>query len=349
MLNVRLIALKIALCLALGPFTTGQAYAQDDTPFTDNIVIILDASGSMEEPFTGNDSNPMTDTDITKMDAAKDALKTVLSTIPETTQIGLLVFSGFGYDDNWLHPLGPRDERKLLLGIFKPMPAGRTPLGSALKVGADRLLEARTNQHGYGSYRLLVVTDGEATDPEALARYAPDVVSRGLTLDLIGVGMQQDHSLRSLANSYRSADDPTALTEAVREIIAEVDFANSNNLTNDIFEVLDGLPDEFAMALLRGLEVRTNHPIGQRPPAPTATAEPAPTDGVQPSPTQGPQVDTGLSTESYDDEEDSDACCAISFFFFLWLVSRLLKNKRSRAGEIGLRERYEKRKRKKRR
>ena len=165
--------------------------------------------------------------------------------------------------------------------------------------------------------------------------------------------MQQDHSLRSLANSYRSADDPTALTEAVREIIAEVDFANSNNLTSDIFEVLDGLPDQFAMALLRGLEVRTNHPIGQPPPAPAATAEPAPTDDVQPSPTaappQAPKVDTGLSTETYDDEEDSAACCAISFFFFLWLVSRLLKNKRSRAGEIGLRERYEKRKRKKRR
>jgi hypothetical protein len=253
------------------------------------------------------------------MDAAKTALKTVIETIPETTQIGLLVFSGHGYVDNWIHPLGPRDDRALLLGIFKPMPAGRTPLGAALKVGADRLLQARTAQHGYGSYRLLVVTDGEATDPEILDQYAPDVVSRGLTLDLIGVGMEQDHSLRGIANSYRSADDPTALTEAVREIVAEVDFASSDELEKDVFEVLDGLPDDFAMALLRGLEARANHPIGQTAPDPSAAADPP--SGLTPL-----NGDSGSSSSASQDD-DMGACCVLSVLFLLFVGSRLLKKR----------------------
>ncbi len=309
----RLLCLTLALCLAT------PAHAQEESEFTDNIVIILDASGSMDEPF-GNEGPLYPQATTTKMDAAKSAIKTVLETIPETTQIGLLVFSGHGYEDNWIHPLGPRDDRTLLLGIFKPMPAGRTPLGAALKVGADRLLKARTAQHGYGSYRLLVVTDGEATDPEILDQYAPDVVSRGLTLDLIGVGMEQDHSLRGIAHAYRSADDPTALTEAVREIVAEVDFDSSDELGNDIFEVLDGLPDEFAMALLRGLEARANQPIGQSAPDPNAPT-PASSSG-----SASPSGDTGLSSSASEDD-GMDGCCFFSVFFLLFVGIVLLKKR----------------------
>jgi len=45
---------------------------------------------------------------------------------------------------------------------------GRTPLGQYMKIGADALLAKKEKQHNYGSYRLLVVTDGEASDQRAV-------------------------------------------------------------------------------------------------------------------------------------------------------------------------------------
>lgn len=128
------------------------AAAQD---YADCVVIILDASGSMDAKMPDGTK---------KLDAAKSALQSVLLRIPETTHIGLLVFSGTNVPDPWVYPLGPRDNEALAKAIQMPDPGGNTPLGRFIKTGADRLLEERTKQYGYGSYRLLVVTDGEATD-----------------------------------------------------------------------------------------------------------------------------------------------------------------------------------------
>ena len=54
---------------------------------------------------------------------------------------------------------------------------GGTPLGEYMKQGADALLDARKKQFGYGTYRLLVVTDGEANDAGLVDGYTPDIIS----------------------------------------------------------------------------------------------------------------------------------------------------------------------------
>ncbi|MFH1999336.1 MAG: VWA domain-containing protein, partial [Planctomycetota bacterium] len=152
-----------------------------------NVVIVLDASGSMQEKMSG--------TSVCKMDAAKDALKEVLKQVPEATQIGLLVFCKNLGANEWIYPLGPRVDSKLIRAIDLPQPGGGTPLGEYMKKGADRLLEQRRMQHGYGTYKLLVVTDGEAQDQNAVDLYVPEVMARGITVDVIGVDMQTTHTL----------------------------------------------------------------------------------------------------------------------------------------------------------
>ena len=77
-----------------------------------------------------------------------------------------------------------------------------------MKQGADALLDARKKQFGYGTYRLLVVTDGETDDAGLVDGYTPDIISRGITIDAIGVEMQSQHTLATMVHSYRSADDP---------------------------------------------------------------------------------------------------------------------------------------------
>jgi hypothetical protein len=228
------------------------AAAQD---YADCVVIILDASGSMDARMPGG---------VKKIDAAKTALQSVLTRIPESTHVGLLVFSGINVPDPWIYPLGPRDNAALAKAIGLPRPGGNTPLGRFIKTGADRLLEERAKQYGYGSYRLLVVTDGEATDGALTDQYTPVIVARGITVDVIGVNMKQDHTLATKVHSYRRADDPAALKKALSEILAEVNVSDGDAAAAEAFDLLAPLPAELCGSMIQALAQVNNQPIGQR-------------------------------------------------------------------------------------
>src|SRR5262245_44548333 len=153
----------------------------------DNIVIVLDASGSMAERMTGSSN--------TKMVEAERALSQVIKAVPAGTQVGMLIFSSKNLKNDLAYPLGPVDFNKLDQAIHSPVPAGGNSLGAYLKMGADILQKQREAQHGYGTFRLLVVTDGEESAPQLVDKYLPDILSRGITVDVIGVDMNSDHSL----------------------------------------------------------------------------------------------------------------------------------------------------------
>jgi hypothetical protein len=275
------IAMALWLWLAAAP-AAGQDRA--------NVVIVLDASGSMSETLRGSH--------VVKMDAAKAALKEVLRKVPADTQVGLLVFSAVEKRNGWLYPLGPRDEARLARAIDLAAPGGHTPLGRYIKIGADRLLEERRRQLGYGTFRLLVVTDGEANDPDLVERHVPEVIARGITLDVIGVDMAKTHTLANRVHSYRRADDPESLRRAIAEVFAELADSGTDVAAEEAFEILAGIPDEMAAAMLTALGTSGNQPIAEVPrqtpaPAPAAPAPaaappaPAPPQAKAPPPSPG--------------------------------------------------------------
>src|ERR1044071_2164026 len=235
--------------------------------YHDNVVIVLDASGSMKEALSG--------TGVSKMTAAKTAIKTVLQKVPPSTHVGLLVFSALNVKEDWVYPLGPRNDELLVRALDGLEAHGGTPLGHYIKKGADRLLEERARQFGYGTYRLLVVTDGEAQDQNLVEAYTPDVMSRGITLDVIGVGMKQDHTLARKTHSYRRANDPASLNRAITEVFAEIGSAATDTTQAEAFELLAPLPGEVAAAMIQALSSSGNHPIGTKP-APAAAPKPQP-------------------------------------------------------------------------
>jgi hypothetical protein len=233
------------------------AAAQQARPVApDNIVIVLDASGSMRERMASG---------TTRMDAAKQALLRVMKQVPETTQVGLLVFSSKTLRNDWVYPLGPLDRGRLEAAIRLPVPEGGTPLGTYLKKGADALLEQRQKQNGYGTFRLLLVTDGQATDGNYVEQYLPDVLARGITVDVIGVDMKSEHALATRVHSYRRADSPEELARAVSSVFAEIGRARKDVADADAFAALEGIPDEVAKAMLGALATSGNHPIGEQP------------------------------------------------------------------------------------
>ena len=223
--------------------------------YNDNVVIVLDASGSMSQTMAGSG--------MTRMAAAKQSIKQVDKTLPATTRVGLLVFGNV--PDEWVYPLGPRDDAALYLAVDRIGPGGATPLGAYMKKGADRLLKVRKEQYGYGSYRLLVVTDGEASDKQLVKAVTPEIISRGITVDAIGVDMAKDHDLATRVHSYRRADDPAALTKAVQEVFAELGRSGqAAGVGDEAFDELDGLPPELAEAMIKGLMTSGDQPIGER-------------------------------------------------------------------------------------
>ncbi|MDO8598754.1 MAG: VWA domain-containing protein [bacterium] len=232
------------------------AVAQQPSTTHDAVVIVLDDSGSMDEGMSFGGPNKMT--------AAKDALKMVLRSIPGTTWVGLLTLNG-----GWKYDLGPRNDARLLDVISGVQTKGSTPLARSIKAGADRLMQEREKQLGYGHYRLLVVTDGqESEDNRGIEAYPPEVRARGLTLDVIGVAMGEDHVLAKHAHTYRNAADPSSLERVIREVFAERVDPNDRTGGGDAFELIAGLDPGVAQEALLALGRAGNHPIGEQPPAP---------------------------------------------------------------------------------
>jgi uncharacterized protein YegL len=225
----------------------------------DHVVVVLDDSGSMGGQMQRQ-------TRVTKISAAKTALISVLETLPTDAKVGIVRLNS---SPAWVVPLGPVEHESTRSAILGIEASGGTPLGRFMKIGADALLQARQAEH-YGSYRLLIVTDGEATDARLVERYLPDILSRGLTVDVIGVELAERHSLATQVHSYRRADDPKMLATAVREVFAETSATASDAGESD-FELLAAIPGECAMAALVALAESGNQPIGESPRPVTAS------------------------------------------------------------------------------
>jgi uncharacterized protein YegL len=223
---------------------------------TDYVVILLDASGSMKERMPGQSTD--------KIDAARHGLRQVLGGLPISTHVGLIAFGRHPKDQSWLYPLGERNDAELNAAIDRIRPDGGTPLGEFMKIAADRLIEARNAAHGYGTYRLLIVTDGEAKDKRLVERHTPAIIARGITIDVIGVAMARNHTLATKVHSYRRADDPDSLTRAIAEVFAEVGDANSGGVDNEAFDDIAPLPDELALAILSSMTALNKNAIGER-------------------------------------------------------------------------------------
>lgn len=224
-----------------------------------NIVIVFDDSGSMNEYLRTNRQT-------TRMEAAKSALSKAIADLPADTNLGLVTLNGRWTPQEWQIPLGPLDKEKALAAVAQIRPTGSTRLGSTLKVGADELLKFREKRR-YGIYKLVVVTDGLAdpgTEANTLEKFVPDVLSRGVTIDAIGVDMDQTHTLATKVNSYQNGNNPEALATAIAATLAETSVKDASFLED--FQIIASIPDEMAVKLLEAVQSSDNHPIGEAKP-----------------------------------------------------------------------------------
>jgi von Willebrand factor type A domain len=288
-----------------------------------NVVIVLDDSGSMKDRMRTSQGR------IPKIDAAKQALSQVLARLPEDTQLGVMLLNGAKQSNNWLIPLGPLNAAQANQRIQSIRADGGTPLGEKVQSGMDELLRLRAKLI-YGTYRLIVVTDGEATDKDRLTRVLPGVLSRGIAVDVIGVDMAKEHSLATQVHSYRRADDAASFTKAISDILAE-STATGDGADSD-FDLIASLPDGLASEALTALSKPNNaavsldeNPLKVATESGLQTSSPATVSAPSPS----PPTPTYTADGSIIGTLLSGMCCMAIFGVVLIIVMvTILKSKR---------------------
>jgi Ca-activated chloride channel homolog len=183
-----------------------------------NFYFVFDGSGSMKDvPRKTADSDQQFSS---KIQGAKWAVTEFLTKVPKDANLGLYVFDKSGPRE--VLPLGPNNRTIFLQKVQNIHAKGGTPLGTAIAAGSEALQKQYNKQLGYGEYRLIVITDGEATDN--LQTGVARATKNRTPIYTIGFDMGNDHALRKHSISYRSADSAKQLEHALEQAIGELDI-----------------------------------------------------------------------------------------------------------------------------
>jgi len=182
-----------------------------------NAYIVFDGSGSMNgEPI----------------EQAKRAVAAFVDGAPEDLNIGLLVFDKTRMRGKEVVPLGRGEEqrRQIAQEISGIEAGGGTPLGSSIKVGTGALISQFQKQLRYGDIRLIVVTDGAASDRRDFDESIRFAQKYHVPIYTIGFRIRTNHPLRQYSESYFTANDEQELLGAMQETLAELDDSTSLDL-----------------------------------------------------------------------------------------------------------------------
>ena len=193
-----------------------QATPGSTPSLTRNFYVIFDGSGSMAETLTRQCKGDRRFG--SRLEGAKWAVEQFLPLVPPDVHLGLWIFDASGNSERV--PLGPDNRDRFRTAVQQTRAGGQTPLTESIEQGVNRLVQQRDAQLGYGEFRLIVVTDGQATGrplPQAVG-YAR---AQRIPIYTIGLCIGEQHELRKYSVSYRAADSIEALKRGLEETLAE--------------------------------------------------------------------------------------------------------------------------------
>ena len=221
-----MVRLALGVGLAGGFVAAAQAQTATPTPTppqlsgtgAPKILLAFDASGSM----LTDDGNGTP-----KIDAAKEAAVALLSTLPDSTQLGLRVYGGTlpsrpidkaCKDSSLVLPIGRVDAGGAEEKIRSFKARGRTPIAYALQEAAKDLGDT-------GSRTIVLVSDGKDTcQPPSPCAVAQEISKGGVVMRIQAIGFNVDQDakreLECIANAgggvYREAEDAASLKQELR-------------------------------------------------------------------------------------------------------------------------------------
>src|SRR3990170_7050925 len=177
------LALALAVIVACGVHAA-RAEGPDPPPCTEDAMLVFDASGSMSGNGWGYGSESVNT--VSRIDKVRSALAKVLPSVTRFRRVGLITYGPGPYNQcNVQLDLEPMaNAADLIIRAVKALlPAGRTPLASAVEQAAN-VLDFR-DKPGV----IVVLTDGEETcggSPCELAKQL-HAAAKQLTVHIIGL------------------------------------------------------------------------------------------------------------------------------------------------------------------
>ncbi|MEM6276533.1 MAG: vWA domain-containing protein [Pseudomonadota bacterium] len=204
---------------AIAAWPTVEATQVEAAPDPNRLItaIILDDSGSM-----GSDIVPAKAAIVATLDGMADDDRVAVLTLNRGT---VWAFSSVA------------DARRGLAQALAPInSSGSTPLTSAVRQ-ARGLLEAEASiVRGFGTFRVIVTTDGIADDGEALNLAVADLAkTTPIQITTIGIGISGGHVLRrDDLGTFVDVDNVDALQSALQAAVAEnTDFTAITDFGED--------------------------------------------------------------------------------------------------------------------
>lgn len=201
---------KINLLVLVVLLSCSSLYAQEDITLKNNIIIIFDNSGSMRAGIPS------------RIVRAKRATKKFISDIPDNYNLGINILNG-GY----IFPLQTFNNQALLEAkkyIDNINADGSTPIANSLKEMLEVMVKQKKYQAGYGSYTIVIVTDGRADNPYKMFKEVDNIIDKGIMINTIGIDINK-HGLRSVTKFTEASSTQELLKAMNKSINSEI---NSN-------------------------------------------------------------------------------------------------------------------------
>ncbi|MEO1239077.1 MAG: vWA domain-containing protein [Pseudomonadota bacterium] len=190
--------------VAAWPGVEANTAAAEPQPDRATTVLVFDDSGSMSG----------------QIEAAKQAALDFAEKLPVSTYLGAIgINSGV-----LVEPMPVRDALPALQSVLATVRAdGGTPLTRAVRAAHDMLRAEAANQRGFGTYQILVTTDGAADDTRALTNEVVAILtSSPVSISTIGIGIGDGHPLNLGGETrYVAIADVADLASALQEVSAE--------------------------------------------------------------------------------------------------------------------------------
>ena len=178
-------------------------------PLADNYLLMLDTSGSMSEAVCGGGER--------KIKAAKRAVISFFDRLDPAANVGLYTFSETITE---VLPVGRHAPADFAKAVNYLSAGGGTPLTEALDVSEAVLRKVAQGQGGYGSYNLIIVTDGQSTDGDPSSEARKIAQMTAVSINAVGFCTGERHSLNIQGfTNFSTAQNAEQLVESLSQSV----------------------------------------------------------------------------------------------------------------------------------
>jgi len=169
----------------------------------ENYLVVLDDSGSMAGGKIGQ---------------AKEVLMALAKTLPPEHNLGLVRLN---------HPqaveLGPGNRDDFSKAVAATQASGGTPLRAVTAKAYEVITKKASAQRGYGSYHMIIVTDGESSDGSAMPLVTKMVSETAIQVHVIGFHLENHEMNQPDLVDYQAAGSSRELAQAFESVTAEAE------------------------------------------------------------------------------------------------------------------------------